>query len=91
MGDNKFFVSEVVSALAKITEHKLNYTNYLEWSKTIRVYLHNIDKDNYLAKKLCTVLYVIRNSIDSDVIDLINHCGFIKKLMNYIEFLYLDK
>ena len=37
-------------------------------------------------------LYVqIRNSIDSEVISLINHCEFVKKLMDYLEFLYSGK
>ena len=37
-------------------------------------------------------LYVqIRNSIDSEVIGLINHCEFVKKLMDCLEFLYSGK
>ena len=33
----------------------------------------------------------IRNSIDSEVISLINHCEFVKELMDYLEFLYSRK
>ena len=33
----------------------------------------------------------IRNSIDSEVISLINHCEFVKELMDYLEFLYSGK
>ncbi len=33
----------------------------------------------------------ICNSINSEVINLINHCEFVKKLMDYLEFLYSDK
>ena len=33
----------------------------------------------------------IRNSIDSEVIGLINHCEFVKELMDYLEFLYSRK
>ena len=33
----------------------------------------------------------IRNSIDSEVIDLINHFEFVKELMDYLEFLILEK
>lgn len=33
----------------------------------------------------------IRNSINCDVIGLINHYEFIKEPMNYLEFLYFDK
>lgn len=36
IGDNKFFINEIVQILSKITEHKLNDTNYLKWSKSIR-------------------------------------------------------
>ena len=32
-----------------------------------------------------------RNSIDSKVIDLINHNEFVKELMDYLEFLYSGK
>lgn len=30
-------------------EHKHNGANFLEWSKFIRVYLQNIDKDDHLT------------------------------------------
>ena len=33
----------------------------------------------------------IRNSIDSKVIKLINHCEFVKELMDYLKFLYSRK
>ena len=33
----------------------------------------------------------IRNSIDNEVISLINHCEFVKELMDYLEFLYSGK
>ena len=33
---------EVVSMMSKITEHKLNSLIYLDWSKTIRIYVRNI-------------------------------------------------
>ena len=33
----------------------------------------------------------IRNSIDSEVIGLINHYEFVKELMDYFEFLYSGK
>ena len=37
---------------AKIMEHKLNSRNYLDWSKTIQVYLRNTEKDNHLIDDL---------------------------------------
>ena len=33
----------------------------------------------------------IRNSIDGKVLALINHCEFVKELMEYFEFVYSDK
>ena len=33
----------------------------------------------------------IRNSIESEVSDLVNHCEFVKELINYLEFLYFGK
>ena len=30
----------------------------------------------------------IRNSIDNKVLNLINHCEFVKELMEYLEFVY---
>ena len=33
----------------------------------------------------------IRNSIDSKVINLINHCEFVKEFMDYLEVLYSGK
>ena len=97
-------VPEVVMMMSKITEHKLNGLNYLEWSKTIRLYVRSIQMVAHLTKEPPTDdskeqwmeedahLYLqIRNSIDSEVIGLINHCEFVKELMDYLEFLYYGK
>src|SRR5262249_53337319 len=97
-------LSEIVPALSKITDHKLNDNNFLAWSKTIKVYLHSIDKDDHLLQEPPTdatrqvwlrddarLFLQIRNSIDSEVIGLINHCEFVKELMDYLEFLFSDK
>jgi hypothetical protein len=84
-------ISDVVPMTTKITEHKLNNTNYLNWSKTVRVYLRSIDKDDHLvddppsdaaAKKAwlrddARIFLQIRNSIDTEVIGLVNHCEFV--------------
>ncbi|XP_057992855.1 uncharacterized protein LOC131173954 [Hevea brasiliensis] len=50
MADNKNVISDVIQVMTKITEHKLNGSNYLEWSKTVMVYLRSIDKDDHLTK-----------------------------------------
>ena len=46
--DPKPLVSDVVPVMSKITDHKLIVSNYLEWSKTIRLYLRSNDKDDHL-------------------------------------------
>ena len=33
----------------------------------------------------------IRNSIDSMVLGLVNHCAFVKELMDYLEFVFLER
>ena len=33
----------------------------------------------------------IRNSIDNMVLGLVNHCEFVKELMNYLEFVFSGK
>ncbi|KAG8503504.1 hypothetical protein CXB51_001470 [Gossypium anomalum] len=40
--------------MSKITKHKLNGTNYFDWSKVIFIYLRSIDKDNHLIDDLLT-------------------------------------
>ena len=42
-------VSDVVPMMSKITKHKLNSTNYLNWSQTIELYLLSISMDSYLT------------------------------------------
>ncbi|KAK2970062.1 hypothetical protein RJ640_006535 [Escallonia rubra] len=104
MTDNKVQVGEMVPVLSKIAENKLNGTNYLDWSKTVRIYMRSIDKDDHLSsdpptddtKRLwlredARLILQIRNSIDSKVLGLINHCEFVKELMDYLEFLYSGK
>ena len=95
---------EVVSMMFKIMKHKLNGLNYLDWSKTIRLYVRSIRLAAHFTKDPPTDdskeqwmeedgrLYLqIRNCIDSEVIGLINHCEFVKELMDYLEFLYYGK
>ena len=79
----------------KITEHKLNITNYLDWSKTIELYLLSISMDSHLTDDPPTDAYKLSwmrddarlflqicNSIDSKVVGLITHCRTVKELMN---------
>ena len=47
-------------------------------------------KEQWMEENACLYLQ-IRNSIDNEVIGLINHCVFVKELMDYLEFLYSRK
>lgn len=44
-----------------------------------------------MDERWCTVIFTIRNSIDSEVVGLTTHCEFVKELMDYLEFLYSGK
>lgn len=41
-------VTDVVPVMSKITDHKLNGSNYRDWSKTVCLYLRSIDKYAHL-------------------------------------------
>ena len=97
-------VREVVPMMSKITEHKLNGLNYLDWGKKIHLYVRSIRMADHLTKDPPTDdlkeqrmeedahrYLQIRNSIDSEVIGLINHCEFVKELMDYLKILYSRK
>ena len=95
---------EEVLMMSKITEDKLTGPNYLELSKTIRIYVRSIRMGGHLTKDPSTdyskeqwmeedahLFIQIRNSIDSKVLGLVNHCEFVKKLMDYLEFMFSGK
>ena len=42
-------VTDVIPVMSKITEHKLNRSNFIDWSKTIRVHIQSIEKNNHLT------------------------------------------
>ena len=50
MSENKSAMTEIVPALTKITDSKLNESNYLDWSRKIRVYLRSVEKDDHLIQ-----------------------------------------
>ena len=102
--EQKSVITDIIPVMSKITEHKLSGPNYLEWSKTIRLYLRSISKDNHLTdnppiddslkdwlRDDARLFLQIRNSIDNEVVSLINHCEYVKELMEYLEFLYSGK
>ena len=83
---------EVVSIMSKITEDKLTGPNYLEWSKTIRIYVSSVCMGGHLTKDPPTddskeqwmeedahQFIQICNSIDNKVSGLVNHCEFVKE------------
>ena len=51
MEENKNFVADIVPIVSKITKHKLNGSNYIEWSKTIKFYLRSVAKDDHLTEE----------------------------------------
>ncbi|WMV18210.1 hypothetical protein MTR67_011595 [Solanum verrucosum] len=104
MAEDKSAMTEIVPALSKITDSKLNGFNYLDWSRNIRIYLRSVEKDDHLiqdppiddGKKPwlrddARLILQIINSIDNEVVGLVNHCEFVKELMDYLEYLYSGK
>ncbi|KAK9063841.1 hypothetical protein SSX86_017713 [Deinandra increscens subsp. villosa] len=92
---------DVLSMAPRLTDNKLNGSNFFEWSKTIRIYLRSIGKDSHLESDPPTdttktlwmqtdakLFLQIRNAIDVSVLSLINHCEYVKELMGYLDFLY---
>ncbi|KAK4253895.1 hypothetical protein QN277_010513 [Acacia crassicarpa] len=43
-------VTEMVPVSNKITDHKLNWTNYSDWIKTICMHLLSIEKEGHLTE-----------------------------------------
>ncbi|KAK4279369.1 hypothetical protein QN277_011161 [Acacia crassicarpa] len=43
-------VTEVLPVSNKITDHKLNWTNYSDWIKIIRMHLLSIEKEGHLTE-----------------------------------------
>ena len=97
-------VTDVIPMESKITEHKLTGPNYLDWCKTVKIYLPSLSKDDHLTDDPPTnetrkewlrddacLFLQIRNSIDIEVVSIINHCEYVKDLMEYLEFLYSRK
>ena len=92
---------EVVPMMSKITEDKLIGPNYLEWTKTIRIYVRSVRIGGHLTKdppiddskeqwmeEDARLFIQLRKYIDSKVLGLVNHCEFVKELMDYLEFVY---
>lgn len=101
----KSVVTGMIPVISKITEHKLNGTNYFEWSTMIELYLFSVSKENQLTEDPPTdaasakewlrddakLFLLITNSIDSEVFTLVNHSEYVKDLMEYLGSLYSGK
>ncbi|GJY74948.1 hypothetical protein Tco_0479379 [Tanacetum coccineum] len=85
----------------RITDTKLDGSNFFAWSKTVRIYLCSIGKASHLKDNPPTdetkdqwlqndarLFLMIRNSIEPSVIPLLDHCEYVKELINYLDFLY---
>ncbi|KAJ0885211.1 putative RNA-directed DNA polymerase [Helianthus annuus] len=96
--------TDVLPVATRLTDNKLDDTNFFEWSKTVRIYLRTIGKASHLTSDPPTdeskdhwiqndarLFLQIRNSIDTSVISLINHCEYVKELMDYLDFLYSEE
>lgn len=98
-------VSNVIPLASKITEHKLNGSNYYDWRRTILFYLRSTDMDDHMTEdppkdakqkkdwlRDDARLYLqIKNSIESEIIGLVDHCESVKELLEFLDFLYSGK
>lgn len=52
MVENKSIViTNVIPVTLKIMDYNLTGSNYLEWSRIVKLYLHSIDKDDHMFDK----------------------------------------
>ncbi|KAJ9542741.1 LOW QUALITY PROTEIN: hypothetical protein OSB04_029247 [Centaurea solstitialis] len=94
-------IPELIPTSGKVTDNKLNGTNYFEWIKTIRLYVRSMgmashldsdpptdgNRDLWLQQDARMFLQII-NSIEPSVSTLVNHCESVKELIDYLDFLY---
>ncbi|KAJ9544458.1 hypothetical protein OSB04_024165 [Centaurea solstitialis] len=94
-------VPELLPVGIRLTDNKLNGSNFFEWSKTIRIYLRSMgkashlkseppkgnDSDSWLQTDARLYLQII-NTIEPSLSSLVSHCEYVKDLMEYLEFLY---
>ena len=92
---------DLIPTSSRVTDNKLNGTNYFEWIKTIRLYVRSMgmashmdfdpptdgSRDLWLQHDARMFLQII-NSIEPSVSTLVSHCEYVKELINYLEFLY---
>jgi len=106
MSDSKSVsvTTDIIPTTTKITDQKLNWSNFRGWSKTIRVYLRSINKAYHLTDNPpddntkeawltddARIFLQLRNSIDSEILPLIDHYEYVKELMDYLDCMYSGK
>ena len=99
-------ISDILPMSGKITEAKLNWTNYNDWNKTVRVYLMGVAKEAHLTQDPPSgddekslewsraddrLFFHIRNSIEPRILTFVSHCNTVKDIMAYLEFLFSGK
>lgn len=94
-------VPELLPVIARLTDNKLNGSNFFEWNKTIQIYLRSMgmashltsdppkgdDSDLWLQSDARLYLQIV-NTIEPSVSSLVSHCEYVKELMDYLNFLY---
>lgn len=101
---NNWILNDVMVDMSDVLDPKLTGTNFLDWKNRVSLYLRCFSKDDHLTNDppqddTCkewlrddALLFLqIRNSIDNEVVSMINHCENVKALMDYLEFLYQEK
>ncbi|KAK4255599.1 hypothetical protein QN277_008579 [Acacia crassicarpa] len=98
--------SEMLPMSAKITNSKLNWTNYNDWTKTVRAYLLGVKKEAHLTKDPpsgdtdaslawsradARIFFQIQNSIEPQILASVSHCNIVKEIMDYLDFLFSGK
>ncbi|KAJ9543933.1 hypothetical protein OSB04_023640 [Centaurea solstitialis] len=94
-------IPEFVPTSGRVTDNKLNGTNYFGWIKTVRLYVRSMgmashldfdpptdgNRDLWLQQDARMFLQII-NSIEPSVSTLVSHCEYVKELIDYLDFLY---
>ncbi|KAK4269917.1 hypothetical protein QN277_023013 [Acacia crassicarpa] len=98
--------SEMLPMSAKITDSKLNWTNYNDWTKTVRAYLLGVEKEAHLTKDPpsgdtdvglawsrvdARIFFQIWNSIEPQILAFVSHCNTVKEIMDYLDFMFFGK
>ncbi|XP_065870644.1 uncharacterized protein [Euphorbia lathyris] len=84
--DGLIAIPQDESLVMKITDHKLTGLNYVDWSKTVKIYLHIIRKSRHLFDVSNTTVddwmeddarlfTQIKNSVVTSIISTVQHCN----------------